>query len=121
MVEVRPAYLEDTAIRIEFFGDEIDRITSIDTMSGHVIDEMTHYVFYPAKQFVSSKEKLSHAMVAIRQELDDRIAWFEKNGKLIEAQRIRMRTEYDLEMMQEMGFCQGIENYSRHITGRKPG
>ena len=121
VVEVRPAYLEDTAIRIEFFGDEIDRITSIDTMSGHVIDEMTHYVFYPAKQFVSSKEKLAHAMVAIRQELDDRIAWFEKNGKLIEAQRIRMRTEYDLEMMREMGFCQGIENYSRHITGRKPG
>jgi excinuclease ABC subunit B len=121
VVEIRPAYLEDTAIRVEFFGDEIDRITSIDTMSGHVIDEVTHYVFYPAKQFVSSKEKLSHAMVAIRQELDDRITWFEKNGKLIEAQRIRMRTEYDLEMMQEMGFCQGIENYSRHITGRKPG
>jgi len=121
VVEVRPAYLEETAIRIEFFGDEIDRITSIDTRNGHVIDEMTHYVFYPAKQFVSSKEKLKGAMVAIRQELDDRIAWFEKNGKLIEAQRIRMRTEYDLEMMQEMGFCQGIENYSRHITGRRPG
>ncbi|MDB4371669.1 excinuclease ABC subunit UvrB [bacterium] len=121
VVEVRPAYLEETAIRIEFFGDEIDRITSIDTRTGHVIDEVTHYVFYPAKQFVSSKEKLKGAMVAIRQELDDRIAWFEKNGKLIEAQRIRMRTEYDLEMMQEMGFCQGIENYSRHITGRKPG
>ena len=121
VVEVRPAYLEETAIRIEFFGDEIDRITSIDTRSGRVIDEVTHYVFYPAKQFVSSKEKLKGAMVAIRQELDERIAWFEKNGKLIEAQRIRMRTEYDLEMMQEMGFCQGIENYSRHITGRKPG
>lgn len=121
VVEVRPAYLEETAIRIEFFGDEIDRITSIDTRSGHVIDEVASYVFYPAKQFVSSKEKLKGAMVAIRQELDDRIAWFEKNGKLIEAQRIRMRTEYDLEMMQEMGFCQGIENYSRHITGRKPG
>ena len=121
VVEVRPAYLEETAIRIEFFGDEIDRITSIDTRSGHIIDEVSHYVFYPAKQFVSSKEKLKTAMMAIRQELDDRIAWFEKNGKLIEAQRIRMRTEYDLEMMQEMGFCQGIENYSRHITGRKSG
>lgn len=121
VVEVRPAYLEDTAIRIEFFGDEIDRISSIDVRNGHVIDEMTSYVFYPAKQFVSSKEKLKTAMVAIRQELDDRIAWFEKNNKLIEAQRIRMRTEYDLEMMQEMGFCQGIENYSRHITGRKKG
>ena len=83
VVEVRPAYLEETAIRIEFFGDEIDRITSIYTRSGHVIDEVTHYVFYPAKQFVSSKEKLKGAMVAIRQELDDRIAWFEKNGKLI--------------------------------------
>ena len=121
VVEVRPAYLEETAIRIEFFGDEIDRITSIDTRSGYIIDEVSHYVFYPAKQFVSSKEKLKTAMIAIRQELDDRIAWFEKNGKLIEAQRIRMRTEYDLEMMQEMGFCQGIENYSRHITGRKAG
>lgn len=121
VVEVRPAYLEDTAIRMEFFGDEIDRITSIDTRSGHVIEVMTNYVFYPAKQFVSSKEKLKVAMRAIRQELDDRIAWFEKNNKLIEAQRIRMRTEYDLEMMQEMGFCQGIENYSRHITGRKLG
>lgn len=120
-VEVRPAYLEDTAIRIEFFGDEIDRISSIDVRSGHLIDEMANYVFYPAKQFVSSKEKLTKAMVAIRQELDDRIAWFEKNNKLIEAQRLRMRTEYDLEMMQEMGFCQGIENYSRHITGRKKG
>ncbi|MDB4541503.1 excinuclease ABC subunit UvrB, partial [Akkermansiaceae bacterium] len=121
VVEVRPAYLEDTAIRIEFFGDEIDRISSIDVRSGHVVDEMTSYVFYPAKQFVSSKEKLKTAMVAIRQELDDRIAWFEKNNKLVEAQRIRMRTEYDLEMIQEMGFCQGIENYSRHITGRKKG
>ncbi|MGC6426845.1 MAG: excinuclease ABC subunit UvrB [Akkermansiaceae bacterium] len=120
-VEVRPAYLEDTAIRVEFFGDEIDRISSIDVRSGHMIDEMVNYVFYPAKQFVSSKEKLTKAMVAIRQELDDRIAWFEKNNKLIEAQRLRMRTEYDLEMMQEMGFCQGIENYSRHITGRKKG
>lgn len=119
VVEVRPAFLEETAIRVEFFGDEIDRISSIDTRSGHVIDEMVSYVFYPAKQFVSSKDKLRDAMIAIRQELDDRIAWFEKNGKLIEAQRIRMRTEYDLEMMAEMGFCQGIENYSRHITGRK--
>ena len=121
VVEVRPAYLDEVAIRVEFFGDEIDRITSIDTMSGHVIEQMDQFVFYPAKQFVSSKEKLKTAMVAIRQELDDRIAWFEKNNKLVEAQRLRMRTEYDLEMMQEMGFCQGIENYSRHITGRKPG
>jgi len=121
VVEVRPAYLEDTAIRVEFFGDEIDRISSIDVMTGHAIDEMTHYVFFPAKQFVSSKDKLKTAMKLIRQELDETIARFEKDGKLVEAQRLRMRTEYDLEMMAEMGFCQGIENYSRHITQRKPG
>ena len=121
VVEVRPAYLEETAIRIEFFGDEIDRITSIDTINGRVIDDVTHYVFYPAKQFVSSREKLQGAIRSIRQELDDRISWFEKENKLIEAQRLRMRTEYDLEMIEEMGFCQGVENYSRHITGRKKG
>ncbi len=121
VVEVRPAYLDEVAIRVEFFGDEIDRITAVDVMSGHVINEETHYVFFPAKQFVSSKDKLKAAMVTIRQELDERIAWFEKEGKLIEAQRLRMRTEYDLEMMEEMGFCQGIENYSRHITQRQSG
>ena len=121
VVEVRPALLEETAIRIEFFGDEIDRISSVDSLTGSVIDALDSYVFFPAKQFVSSKEKMKKAMVAIRQEADDRVAWFEREGKLIEAQRLRMRTNYDLEMMGEMGFCNGIENYSRHITGRQPG
>lgn len=121
VVEVRPAYLEDTAIRIEFFGDEIDRISEVSVTTGHVTDEMTHYVFFPAKQFVSSKDKLKRAMQTIRHELDERVLQFEREGKLIEAQRLRMRTEYDLEMMEEMGFCQGIENYSRHITQRMPG
>lgn len=121
VVEVRPALLEETAIRIEFFGDEIDRVSSVDSLTGTVIEELDSYVFFPAKQFVSPKEKMRKAMLAIRQEADERVDWFEKEGKLIEAQRLRMRTNYDLEMMQEMGFCNGIENYSRHITGRNAG
>ncbi|WP_018968604.1 excinuclease ABC subunit UvrB [Rubritalea marina] len=122
VVEVRPAYLEDTAIRVEFFGDEIDRISEISSNSGKKRgDDMPTYLFFPAKQFVSSAPKMKEAIKAIRKEMKQTVDAFEKEGKLIEAQRIRMRTEYDIEMMQEMGFCQGIENYSRHITGRDPG
>ncbi len=121
VVEVRPAYLEDTAIRVEFFGDEVDRISEVHSLSGTKLGEMPSYTFFPAKQFVTSKEKMKKAIATIRKEMKQRVAEFEKEGKLIEAQRIRMRTEYDIEMMQEMGFCQGIENYSRHITGREPG
>jgi excinuclease ABC subunit B len=121
VVEVHPAYLDETAVRIEFFGDEIERISTTDVLSGAVIERLDKYTFFPAKQFVTGAEKLKQAIVAIREELEERVAWFEKEGKLIEAQRVRMRTEYDLEMMREMGFCQGIENYSRHLTGREPG
>ncbi|GAA5494181.1 uvrABC system protein B [Rubritalea halochordaticola] len=121
VVEIRPAYLEDTAIRVEFFGDEIDRISEIDAISGGKRGDMGSYTFFPAKQFVTTGERMKKAIVAIRKEMKERVAWFEKEGKLIEAQRLRMRTEYDIEMMQEMGFCQGIENYSRHITAREPG
>ncbi|MBJ07373.1 MAG: excinuclease ABC subunit UvrB [Verrucomicrobiaceae bacterium] len=121
VVEVHPAYLEDTAIRVEFFGDEVDRVSSIDALTGAIIERMDKHTFFPAKQFVSSADKMQRAMIAIRAEMEERISFFEKDGKLIEAQRLKMRTEYDLEMMQEMGFCQGIENYSRHITGRAPG
>ncbi|MES2995922.1 MAG: excinuclease ABC subunit UvrB [Verrucomicrobiota bacterium] len=121
VVEVHPAYLDQTAIRIEFFDDVIDRISSIHTISGAVIERLEHHTFFPAKQFVTASDKLKRAMGAIRSELDERIAVLEKDNKLIEAQRLRMRTEYDLEMMGEMGFCQGIENYSRHLTGRPPG
>ncbi|MGJ8673345.1 excinuclease ABC subunit UvrB [Rubritalea sp.] len=121
VVEVRPAYLEDTAIRVEFFGDEIDRISEVDAMSGKKRGSMPHYLFYPAKQFVTSSPKLKKAIQEIRKEMKETVAAFEAEGKLIEAQRIRMRTEYDIEMMQEMGFCQGIENYSRHVTGREKG
>jgi len=121
VVEVHPAYLEETAVRVEFFGDEIDRIATIDTLTGTVIERLDKYTFFPAKQFVTPGDKMKKAVVAIRKELDERVAEFEKEGRLIEAQRLRMRTEYDLEMMREMGFCQGIENYSRHLTGRPPG
>ncbi|WP_319800696.1 excinuclease ABC subunit UvrB [Luteolibacter rhizosphaerae] len=121
VVEVHPAYLDETAVRIEFFGDEIDRITTIDTLTGATIDRVDKHTFFPAKQFVTPGEKMKRAIVEIRKEAEERVAWFEKEGKLIEAQRLRMRTDYDIEMMQEMGFCQGIENYSRHLTGRPPG
>ncbi len=121
VVEVHPAYLEDTAIRVEFFGDEIERITQINALTGTRMDTLDSHTFFPAKQFVTDKNKLNTAIRAIKKECVDRVEWFEKHNKLIEAQRIRMRTDFDIEMMQEMGFCQGIENYSRHLTGREPG
>jgi len=120
VVEVAPANLDEEAIRIEFFGDEIDRITRFDPLTGHAADQLTMFTLYPAKQFVTPADKMRRAMVTIRTELDARIVEFEKQGKLLEAQRLKMRTEYDLEMMQEMGFCNGIENYSRHLSGRPP-
>lgn len=119
-VEVCPAYTED-ALRIEFFGDQIERITRFEPLTGNKIEGLEAVTIYPGKQFVTPTEKLKRATLSIREELTDRIAWFEKNGKLLEAQRIKMRTEYDLEMMLEMGFCSGIENYSRHIAGRPAG
>jgi excinuclease ABC subunit B len=121
VVEIHPAYLEDTAVRVEFFGDEIERISTIDTLTGAVIEKIDRHTFFPAKQFVTSGDKMKTAMKSIREEAGQRVAEFESQGKLIEAQRLRMRTDYDLEMMNEMGFCQGIENYSRHLTGRPPG
>ncbi len=119
-VELRPAATED-GLRIEFFGDEIERITRFDPLTGHPLESLPHVTVYPGKQFVTPMDKIKRAVLAIREELGDRVAWFEKQGKLLEAQRIKMRTEYDLEMMEEMGFCSGIENYSRHLAGRPPG
>lgn len=121
VIEVFPAYLEDEAIRVEFFGDEIDRMSVFNPLTGTATGQLPGYTFYPAKQFVTPADKLRRAIKAIREELDARIAEFEQQGKLLEAQRLRMRTEYDIEMMQEMGFCQGIENYSRHLASREPG
>ena len=119
-VEIRPSHLEE-GLRIEFFGEEIERITRFDPLTGDNIETLNNAVVYPAKQFVTTENKTKRAILTIREELGDRIAQFEKVGKLLEAQRIKMRTEYDLEMMEEMGFCSGIENYSRHLSGRPPG
>jgi len=120
VVDVMPAYLEH-GLRVEFFGDEIDGLSEFDPLTGNVRRPLEQFDLYPANQYVTSRGKLQPAIAAIRQELDERVATFEKNGQFLEAQRIRMRTNYDLEMLQEMGFCNGIENYSRHLTGRNPG
>jgi len=121
VVEVHPAYLDETAVRVEFFDDEVERISSIHSLTGRIIERLENHTFFPAKQFVTPGDKMKRATVEIRKEANARVTEFEKEGKLIEAQRLRMRTDYDLEMMREMGFCQGIENYSRHLTGREPG
>ena len=119
-VELCPAGRED-ALRVEFFGDEIERLSRFEPLTGEKTETLQTVWIYPAKQFVTPAEKLRPALLAIREELGGRIAWFETQRKLLEAQRIKMRTEYDLEMMEEMGFCSGIENYSRHLAGRPAG
>src|SRR5438270_1849455 len=121
VVEVYPATADEEAVRIEFFGDEIDAITRFDPLTGHAHEALSVITFFPAKQFVTPADKLNRALTTIRAELEDRIKVLESQGKLLEAQRLKMRTEYDLEMLQEMGFCNGIENYSRHLSGRPPG
>ena len=121
VVEVYPATADEEAVRIEFFGDEIDAITRFDPLTGHAREALNLITFFPAKQFVTPADKLNRALTTIRAELDDRIKVLESQNKLLEAQRLKMRTEYDLEMLQEMGFCSGIENYSRHLSGRPPG
>jgi excinuclease ABC subunit B len=121
VVEVYPATADEEAIRIEFFGDEIDALTRFDPLTGHAHESLSVITFYPAKQFVTPADKLNRALRSIREELEQRIVDLESQNKLLEAQRLRMRTEYDLEMLQEMGFCSGIENYSRHLSGRAPG
>lgn len=121
VVEIYPAQSDGEAIRVEFFGDEIDRISLIDAGTGRVVERMQSYLFFPVKQYVSAPEKRLTAIKNIRLELAERVAWFEKQNKLIEAQRLKMRTDYDLELINEIGFCKGIENYSRHLAGRAPG
>src|SRR2546423_671662 len=121
VVEVYPATADEEAVRLEFFGDQIDAITRFDPLTGHAHESLGVMTFFPAKQFVTPADKLNRALTTIRAELDDRIKVLEAQGKLLEAQRLKMRTEYDLEMLQEMGFCNGIENYSRHLSGRMPG
>ena len=120
-VDIFPAYSHDTAIRVEFFGDEIDRISEINVVSGAGIRHLSHVAIYPASHYVVGKDKMSRAIDEIRRECDEQRAAFEAKGKLIEAQRITQRTNYDIEMMQKLGYCSGIENYSRIISGRAPG
>lgn len=121
IVDIFPAYSNDTAIRVEFFGDEIDRICEVNALTGAVKNTVSHIAIYPASHYVVSPEKMESALKQINDEMEIRVAEFEKQGKLIEAQRIRQRTEYDMEMLRETGFCKGIENYSAIMSGRKPG
>src|SRR5438093_1417014 len=121
VVEVYPGSADEEGIRLEFFGDEIDAIRRFDPLTGHAHESLNVITFFPAKQFVTPADKLNRALGTIREELEQRIVELESQNKLREAQRLRMRTEYDLEMLQEMGFCNGIENYSRHLSGRPPG
>jgi len=119
-IEVHAAY-DENVLRIEMFGDTVDRITTIDPLTGENLNELTEVVVFPATHYVAGDERMRRAVVGIEKELQERLAVFESQGKLLEAQRLRMRTQYDLEMMQEMGYCNGIENYSMHIDGREPG
>ena len=120
-VEVYPAYWAGRAIRIEFFGDEVDRISEINAVTGLPERILNHVAIYPASHYVTTREKMERAIREIEREMDERVKYFEERGKLLEAQRIAQRTRYDIEMMQEIGFCTGIENYSRVISGRAPG
>lgn len=120
-VEIFPAGATDTAIRVEFFGDEVDRISEFNPLTGNVTSTISHAAIYPASHYVISREKMSGAIGEIERELEERIKYFKDNDKLIEAQRIEQRTRYDIEMLEEIGFCKGIENYSRILAGREPG
>ena len=121
VVEIFPSNNGENAIRVEFFGDEIERISEVNVVSGEVVGYRNHAVISPASHYVTTPEKMEIAIAAIEEELEERIRYFKENNMLIEAQRIEQRTRYDIEMMREIGFCQGIENYSRHISGRAPG
>ncbi len=119
-IEVHPSY-EESVLRIEMFGDTVERLTMIDPLTGEQLREMTEVLVFPATHYVAGEQRMARAVVGIEAELQERLAWFEAEGKLLEAQRLRMRTQYDLEMIQEVGYCNGIENYSMHIDGRSFG
>lgn len=118
-IDIFPAYLE-TAVRVQFWGDEVESIQYLDPLQGYVGDELDFFQLFPANPFVTPKDRIIAALQDIKDELEQQVSWFESKGRLIEAQRIRMRTEHDLDMLREIGFCQGIENYSRHLSGRRP-
>lgn len=120
-LDIFPASSGEKSVRIEFFGDEIDRITEIDALTGEIVGERNHVAIYPASHYATTQKKVEKAMVTIEEELEDRLKYFKDHNKLLEAQRLEQRTRYDIEMLKEMGFCTGIENYSRHMSQRKPG
>ena len=120
-MEIWPVYTDSFAYRVEFFGDEIERISEINPLTGERMREVQHAAIYPASHYVTPKDKMQTAIQEIREEMEQRVAWFKENEKFVEAQRIEQRTRYDMEMMEEIGFCSGIENYSRVLSGRKPG
>ncbi len=120
-VEIWPVYSDSDCVRIEFFGDEIDRISQINPLNGATMRELSHIAIFPASHYVTPRDKMEKAIAVLERELDERVQYFEEKGKLVEAQRIRQRTNYDIEMMREIGFCSGIENYSRVLSGREPG
>ena len=121
VLEIFPANSSEKVLRVEFFGDEVERITEVDSLTGEIVGTRSHISVFPASHYATTRPKMERAMVTIEKELEQRIEQFKMEGKLLEAQRIEQRTRYDLEMMSEIGFCQGIENYSRHISGREPG
>lgn len=121
VLDIFPPSSSKTALRVEFFGDEIEKITEIDVLTGEITGIRSHIAVFPASHYATGREKMNRAIETIEKELDQQLKYFKENDKLLEAQRIEQRTRYDIEMMQEIGFCQGIENYSRHISGRKPG
>lgn len=121
VVEIYPVYSNENGIRVEFFGDEIERISEINALTGQVKSILSHVAIYPASHYVISPDKMERSVTQILAEMEERVKWFEERGKLLEAQRIRQRTEYDVEMLRETGFCKGIENYSRIMSGREPG
>lgn len=121
VLEIFPAYSSEKVLRVEFFGDEIERITEVDSLTGEILGVRSHIAIFPASHYATTKQKMDRGIITIEQELEERLKELKENGKLLEAQRLEQRTRYDIEMMQEVGFCQGIENYSRHISGRTPG
>ncbi|MDU2709578.1 MAG: excinuclease ABC subunit UvrB, partial [Finegoldia magna] len=120
-LDIFPASSGEKSVRVEFFGDEIDRITEIDALTGEIVGERNHVAIYPASHYATTQKKVEKAIVTIEEELEDRLKYFKDHNKLLEAQRLEQRTRYDIEMLKEMGFCTGIENYSRHMSQRKPG
>jgi len=121
VIDIFPAYEEEIAIRLEFFGDTVEKISIIDPLRGKVLQQLDEYTVFPASHFVTSRDRLQIAMAAIKEELKDRLAWYQQRNRLVELQRLEQRTLFDLEMIQELGYCSGIENYSRHLTGKEPG